>query len=126
MNLGAGVNSAFLESAPSYFANDDGGAPQLFFHSARPGGLGGTDIYVSEHFPNGTWGPASLVVELSGSSGLNNIHRSGSMGSRCSFFRPDLPLAGRTVDVWAATRRSVSGALVHAGEPGADCQYRPR
>ena len=46
-NAGAGVNTAFGESAPSYFEND-GGAPQLFFHSNRPGGLGGTDIYVSE------------------------------------------------------------------------------
>ena len=42
-----GSISVFGESAPSYFEND-GGAPQLFFHSNRPGGLGGTDIYVSE------------------------------------------------------------------------------
>jgi len=107
VNLGAGVNSAFLESAPSYFANDDGGVPQLFFHSARPGGLGGTDIYVSELFPNGTWGPASLVVELSGSS--NEQHPSIRFDGLEVFFFSPRPGSLGGPDVWAATRRTVSG-----------------
>src|SRR5215203_1959458 len=44
-NLGAGVNSISLDEGPSYFANDEGGVPQLYFSSgiSRPGGAG---IYV--------------------------------------------------------------------------------
>ena len=91
VNLGAGVNSAFLESAPSYFANDEGGAPQLFFHSARPGGIGGTDIYVSELFPNGTFGPASLVVELS--SPGDEQHPSIRLDGLEMFFFSDRPVS---------------------------------
>ncbi|MEW6467549.1 MAG: hypothetical protein AB1458_01420 [Bacteroidota bacterium] len=30
----------------------------IFFASYRPGGLGGTDLYVCKKLPNGTWGPA--------------------------------------------------------------------
>ena len=105
VNLGAGVNSAFLESAPSYFANDDGGAPQLFFHSTRPGGLGGTDIYVSELFPNGTWGPARLVVELSSPS--NEQHPSIRFDGLEVFFFSPRPGSLGGPDLWAATRRTV-------------------
>jgi hypothetical protein len=106
VNLGAGVNSAFLESAPSYFANDEGGAPQLFFHSARPGGIGGTDIYVSELFPNGTFGPASLVVELSSPS--NEQHPSIRFDGLEVFFFSPRPVSLGGPDLWAATRRTVA------------------
>jgi hypothetical protein len=105
VNLGAGVNSAFLDSAPSYFANDEGGAPQLFFHSARPGGIGGTDIYVSELFPNGTFGPASLVTELSG-PGVEQ-HPSIRFDGREMFFFSDRPVSVGGVDLWSATRNTV-------------------
>jgi hypothetical protein len=48
VNLGPGVNSAFDESMGGYFENDDTGAPQLFFGSNRPGGVGGlTSMSVS-------------------------------------------------------------------------------
>ncbi len=104
INLGAGVNSAFGDSAPSYFANDDGGAPQLFFHSARPGGIGGTDIYVSELF-NGTFGPASLVAELSSPGGEQ--HPSIRFDGLEIFFFSDRPVSVGGVDLWAATRRTV-------------------
>lgn len=105
VNLGAGVNSAFLESAPSYFANTDGGAPQLLFHSARPGGLGGTDIYVSELFANGTWSPARLVVELSSPS--NEQHPSIRFDGLEVFFFSPRPGSLGGPDVWAAMRRTV-------------------
>src|SRR5690242_320534 len=44
---GVGVNSPFFDGGVSYFENDDAGTPLLFFGSARPGGPGGIDIYVS-------------------------------------------------------------------------------
>lgn len=65
INLGAGVNSTFADQGASYFENDTGGAPLLFFNSDRPGGVGLADIYVSQLQSDGAFGPASLVTELS-------------------------------------------------------------
>ena len=65
-NLGAGVNSTSTDAGPSYFENDEVGVPQLYFNSNRPGGPGTANIYVSEQVADGSFGPAVLVVELSG------------------------------------------------------------
>ena len=92
--------------------------------AARPGGLGGTDIYVSELLPNGTWGPASLVAELSGPS--NEQHPSIRFDGLEMFFFSPRPGSLGGPDVWAATRRTGVRSLVHAGEPGANRQQRPR
>ena len=56
-NLGAGVNAAGQDEGPSYFENDDGGVPQLFFSGGmnRPGGAG---FYVSDQAADGSFGPA--------------------------------------------------------------------
>jgi WD40 repeat protein len=59
VNLGSGVNNAGPDIAPSYFANEDMGVPQLYFN--RGAMLG--DIYVSE-LRDGTWGQATPVAEL--------------------------------------------------------------
>ncbi len=64
VNLGPGVNSAYLDQGASYFEND-GGVPLLFFGSDRPGGPGSNDTYVSAQLPDGSWGAAELVPELS-------------------------------------------------------------
>src|SRR6266446_2684389 len=57
VNLGPGVNSAADDNGPTYFENDEGGTPQLYFGSSRPGGLGAADIYVSEQMADGSFGP---------------------------------------------------------------------
>ena len=108
VNLGAGVNSIFNDSAPSYVENDGVGLPQLFFHSTRPGGVGGTDIYVSEHLANGTFGPASLVVELSGPG--QEQHPSIRFDGLEMFFFSDRPPSQGGVDLWSSTRRSIFDA----------------
>jgi hypothetical protein len=64
VNLGPAVNSAAGDFGPSYFENDDLGMPTLFFASSRPG-VGGVDIYRSELTAAGSFGPATLVAELS-------------------------------------------------------------
>ena len=64
-NLGAGVNSTSIDAGPSYFDNDEGGVPQLYFNSNRPGGPGISNIYVSEQAADGSFGAAFLVLELS-------------------------------------------------------------
>src|SRR6266571_1199734 len=57
VNLGAPINSDAAEGAPTL--SEDGRL--LFFFSARPGGLGGADIYVSHRTGTNedgdTWGP---------------------------------------------------------------------
>jgi len=104
VNLGAGVNSASLDIGASYFANDDFGVPLLFFGSDRPGGPGGTDIYVSAQQPDGSFGASELVNELSGPFSDNRpVVRFD--GLELFFFsdRPD----GSNVDMWVSTRNSI-------------------
>src|SRR5262245_21044070 len=103
-NVGGGVNSAFGEFGPSYFAND-GGAPQRFFTSNRPGGLGGQDIYMSELQPDGTWGPATSIPELN-SSGLDAGPSISHDGLEIFFGSNRAGGLGDT-DTWVATRETV-------------------
>jgi hypothetical protein len=64
VHLGSGVNSPAGDFGPSYFENDDLGIPTLFFASSRPG-VGGVDIHRSELTADGSFGPATLIAELS-------------------------------------------------------------
>lgn len=50
-NLGEPINTEAWESAPSLSPDKR----DLYFASRRPGGYGGTDIYVSRRMPNGEW-----------------------------------------------------------------------
>ena len=104
VNVGAGVNSLFNESGATYLENDGTGAPQLFFHSNRPG-AGGTDLYVSDLLGDGTWGPATMVAELSGPGGEQrpSIRFDGLE----IFFFSDRPGGVGFVDLWSATRARV-------------------
>jgi OOP family OmpA-OmpF porin len=58
------INSSKNDAGPAYFEND-GGRPQLYFQSQRPGGAGFADIYVSEQQEDGSWSAPQRVVELS-------------------------------------------------------------
>ncbi|MDB5034913.1 MAG: rane protein [Chlorobi bacterium] len=51
-NLGPTINSPYREDSP--FILPGGGA--LYFSSARPGGFGGLDFYVSRRNQDGSWG----------------------------------------------------------------------
>jgi len=69
-NLGCVVNSSFNDAGPTLYEN--GWETVLYFASDRPGGPGpstpngnGNDIYMSTMQPDGTFGPAVLVSELS-------------------------------------------------------------
>jgi outer membrane protein OmpA-like peptidoglycan-associated protein/tetratricopeptide (TPR) repeat protein len=50
-NLGNKVNSESWDTAPSLSPDKR----DLYFTSNRPGGFGGSDIYISRRLPNGTW-----------------------------------------------------------------------
>lgn len=65
VNLGTGINSAATDAGPSFLdRRTPAGIPQLYFGSARTGGLGGLDIYLGS-VPGGWSGPPLLVAELS-------------------------------------------------------------
>ena len=107
-NLGAGVNSLALDEGPSYFENEEGGVPQLYFASAgtRPGGPGIQAIYVSEQTADGSFGPAVLVTELlsTGGTARPSIRHDGLE----LFFTSGRPGSmGTMPDLWVATRETV-------------------
>ncbi|HWB28155.1 MAG TPA: OmpA family protein [Chitinophagaceae bacterium] len=54
MNMGYSINSEFWDSSPSLSPDKN----TLYFSSNRPGGYGGSDLYVSHRRANGTWTPA--------------------------------------------------------------------
>lgn len=109
VNLGAGVNSAASDNAPSYFENDEDGAPQLYFGSTRPGGLGGFDIYLSEQMADGSFGPAVLVTELSGPT-IDTRPSIRHDGLEIFFHSDRTGSIGPGFDLWVATRESTLDA----------------
>lgn len=105
VNLGPGVNSTADDNAPSYFENDELGFAQLYFVSTRPGGFGGQDIYLSNQTPDGSFGPAALVPDLSSPStdSRPSIRRDGLE----VIFQSNRPGSFSTaLDLWVATRES--------------------
>jgi Tol biopolymer transport system component len=108
VNLGAGVNSAADDNGPSYFENEEEGAPQLYFASNRPGGLGGLDIYISEQAADGSFGPAMLLTELSSPGGDSrpSIRHNGLE----IFLQSDRAGTTGALDLWVATRESTLDA----------------
>jgi hypothetical protein len=102
--LGAPINTTALDSGPSYFENDEGPAPQLYFSSSR---LGTLDIYMSEALPDGSFGAAVLVAELNSTSAdaRPSIRRDGLE----IFFQSDR-IGSVGFDLWVATRGSTFDA----------------
>jgi hypothetical protein len=106
VNLGADVNTAFVDQGAGYFENDGNGPPLLFFNSDKPGGLGAADIYISALLPNGSIGAPMLVPELNRPAqdarpsvrfdGLEVVLFSSRLGSFGGF------------DLWDSTRATVS------------------
>jgi len=100
-NLGSGVNTAFDENLSVRFED------ALDFNSNRPGGFGFTDSYTSTLEPDGAFGPAVRVDELSSPSadapcairrdGLELFLGSTRPGTNPTFF-----------DLWVATRTSTA------------------
>jgi hypothetical protein len=110
VNLGEGVNSTAGDFGPSYFENDDLGIPTLFFASSRPG-VGGVDIYRSELTANGSFGPATLVAELS--TPANDFRPTIRFDGLEVIFDSNRPapldMAGAGLrDLWISTRSSPS------------------
>ncbi len=72
-NLGRTINTDAWESAPSLSPDKK----DLYFSSTRPGGYGGSDIWVSHRADNGVWQkPENMgpVINTSGDEGTPFIH----------------------------------------------------
>jgi Tol biopolymer transport system component len=107
VNLGSGVNSTFEESMGGYFEGDEGAGPQIFFSSNRPG-LGGFDLYSSAARADGTFGPATLIMELS--SSVADPGMRVSFNGLEAFFFSARPGGRGGQDLWTATREAVNGS----------------
>ena len=110
LNLGTGVNSTFEDTMGGFFENDEAGTPQLYFASNRPRSSGGStafDLYVSDARPDGTFGPARLILELSSVAADPGIMVSAD-GLEAFFYstRSDLGAFG-AADMLTATRDTV-------------------
>jgi hypothetical protein len=112
------VNSLSLDEGPSYFENDEGGVPQLYF-SCSPGISG---IYVSEQAADGSLGPAVLVFEL-GSGGVTSRPSIRHDGLEI-FFNSNRPGSiANSQDLWVATRDTVFDAWSAPINPGLASQH---
>jgi len=114
VNLGPGVNSPFDDAGPTFFQDDQTGIVTLYFTSLnRPGGLGDWDIYASMLGPDGTFGAASLVAELS-APGNANTGRDTRTAIRHDgleiFFTSNRPGGIGSGDLWVSTRATTLDA----------------
>jgi outer membrane protein OmpA-like peptidoglycan-associated protein/tetratricopeptide (TPR) repeat protein len=72
-NMGDSINTEFWETAPSLSPDKR----DLYFTSNRPGGYGGSDIYVSHRLLNGRWSAAENLgptINTIGDEGTPFIH----------------------------------------------------
>jgi hypothetical protein len=121
VNLGPTVNSSNWDNSPSISAD----GLSLFFDSKRPGGSGGTDLWVTTRpTTDDSWGtPVNLGPTVNGpaSDGLPGISADGLALFFSSY--EDEPLRPGGLggsDIWVTTRATVSdpwGTPVNLGPP---------
>jgi hypothetical protein len=106
VNLGSGVNGTANETLPVVFEDEATGISTLYLTSNRVGSAG-ADIYASTLQPDGTFGPAAVVAELSSSrrDRVLSIRRDGLE----IFLASDRPGPTQApFDLWVATRATTS------------------
>lgn len=104
VNLGPGVNTAGFEGGASYFENEEGGAPQLFFNGNPAPSASGGDIYVSVQAADGSFGTAVPIPELNSPS--SDQRPSIAHSGVDVYFFSDRPGSSAN-DIWVSTRESV-------------------
>ena len=108
INLGCQFNSPQVDITPSLFTNNSG-TTFLYFSSARPGGPGLQDIYVSTLQPNGSFGTPVLV------EGLNTTFNDRRPNIRIRdgleiLFESDRPGTLGLSDIYSSTRENTLSA----------------
>jgi hypothetical protein len=104
INLGSNINTAGFDSGASYFENEDGAAPQLFFNRG-PTNQGNTDILVSELQPDGTFGLATPVEGDKVNTDASEQRPSVRFDGLEMFFYSN---RGGNFDIWVTTRNTVN------------------
>jgi Tol biopolymer transport system component len=96
VNLGATVNTAYTDCCPSISAD----GLMLFFHSNRPGGSGGLDLWVMRRTTiSDAWGPPVNLGPMVNSSAQEHAPDVSSDGSTL-FFDSDGPGGMGSTDLW--------------------------
>jgi hypothetical protein len=105
-NLGGEVNTVGNERGLTLFEDDETGTITVYFDSDGRGDPGGVNIYASTLNPDGSFGSAVLVPELSSPSSdlLPGIRRDGLE----IFLDSDRPGTFGLRDIWVSTRASTS------------------
>jgi hypothetical protein len=102
INLGPVINSPFDDDGATIYEDKDG-TIILYFASNRPGGLGDFDIYSSEQKEDGSFEPATLVVELSSPHrDTRTAIRSDGLEILLTSNRP----GSQGLDLWDSTRKN--------------------
>ena len=103
--LRPGLNSSSEELMGGYLENGETGSIQIFFSSDRPVGLPGFgfDFYVIDLQPDGTFGPATRIAELSAPRADLGMMVTFD-GLEAFFYSTRL---GGPADIWTATRQTV-------------------
>jgi WD40-like Beta Propeller Repeat len=107
VNLGAGVNSPSNDDGPTFFQDEATGVVTLYFTSLnRPGNIGDWDIYASTQQPDGSFGPAVIVPELSstGRDTRTAIRHDG----REIFITSNRAGGQGGLDIWVSSRNSTA------------------
>jgi hypothetical protein len=101
VNLGPTINSKYVDERPAISRDN----LSLYFDSDRPGGVGGTDIWVSQRTSvNDPWGmPQNLGPIIN--SAKNETTPALSPNGHWLFFGSDRPGGCGGIDIWASHRK---------------------
>ncbi len=106
VNLGATINTGFMEQNPTYFVNPATGAGTLIFASDRIIGVGIKDFYQSTRNPDGTFNAPTIIAELNSEE---DEPRATISGDGLEVFFSSRRLDGIN-NIFTSTRASVSAA----------------
>lgn len=110
-NLGATINTSFIDSGPVYFVDPMTGRAMIFFSSTRPGGQGSMDFYVSTLEDDGTWGSGVIIPELNTPFDDNKLAiRQDGLELFLSSNRPGGGDGAAGYNVWVSTRATTRDA----------------
>ena len=95
VNIGAPINTATGDGSPTLSENGD----MLFFFSARPGGAGSFDLYVSHRTQDGWGEPVNLGPDVNTAAAEQGSYyvRDGGDGQAVLYFNRVTPTAGTDI-----------------------------
>lgn len=105
-NLGCHVNGPGPDFSPSLFEDEDGTVYLYYSSGLRPGGMGFGDIYVSQQLSDGTFAPASPIVEFN--TAFNEIRPKIRARDGLEIFFDSNRPGSSAVDIYSSTRECTS------------------